>query len=292
MNTEVYQPQVLRTERRLSLRGIDYCINEWGDPDSPLLVYLHGWADTGSTFQFVVDALCKDWFVIAPDWRGFGRTQHSSESYWFPDYLADLHDLLQHYSHDQPVRLIGHSMGANIGSLYAGVFPERVQTFVNIEGFGLHDSDPADAPQRYREWIEAGRTPPLFSEYSSFSALEHRIRKRSPAIGDGEAGFVAREWAHEDADGRVHLRADAKHKSPNAVLYRRAEAAACWANVDADVLLISGDKSPFGAHFDARDSLQFPGCQTVVIAGAGHMIHYESAAALAQAIEHFLAKPL
>jgi len=291
-NKEIYAPKVARHERRLSIRGVDYCVNEWGDRKSPLLVYLHGWADTGSTFQFVVDALAKEWFVVAPDWRGFGRTRCQCESYWFPDYLADLHDILEQYSPDGELQLVGHSMGANIASLYAGIYPNRVRAFVNIEGFGLPDSDPADAPQRYREWIDAGATLPTFVDYDDFSALAHRVQKRSPSITAECAEFVAREWAFEDSSGRIRLRADARHKMPNPILYRRSEAEACWRNASAQVLLVAGEQSEFMARFDVTVTQPFARSEAVTIGGAGHMIHFESARDLAQTIENFFPKPL
>ena len=272
----------------MSIRGIDYCVHEWGDPGSPLLVYLHGWADTGTTFQFVIDALAKEWFVVAPDWRGFGRTDFRAEAYWFPDYLADLHELLNNYSRNDAVRLVGHSMGANIASLYAGAMPERIRSVINVEGFGLKDSDPNEAPHRYRDWIEAGQTQLKFSEFANFTALAKRIAKRSPAMGAAKAEFVAREWAQKDDDNVIRLRADTAHKLPNAVLYRRAEAAACWRNISAELLLVSGDKSPFAELFDSAATLPFPKSHSEVIEGAGHMIHFEAAAELAQVVEDFL----
>lgn len=282
---DVYEAAVIRQARSLTIRGVEYCVNEWGDTRSPLLVYLHGWADTGSTFQFVVDALAKEWFVVAPDWRGFGRTSAHAEGYWFPDYLADLHELLNYYSPDQAVQLVGHSMGANIAALYAGVVSERVRTLVNIEGFGLSDSDPNEAPQRYRDWIEAGRTRPKFSEYANFRALAHRIAKRSPGIDAAKAEFVAREWAYEGDDHVIRLRADPAHKLPNAVLYRRAEAAACWRKITAGMVLISGEKSPFAARFDTAALLPFAKGRSVEIPDAGHMIHFEAPTELARVIE-------
>ncbi len=281
-----YEPLVQRRLQSKSIRGIEYCINEWGDDDAPLLIYLHGWADTGSTFQFVVDALQSDWRVIAPDWRGFGRTVHRCESYWFPDYLADLHALVDEYSPDAPVRLVGHSMGANVASLYAGTVPERVSGFINVEGFGLPDSDPADAPQRFRDWLESARQPLEFSSYADFESLAQRIRKRSPAITDLQADYVAREWACEDG-GRIKLRADPSHKLPNPVLYRRAEAVACWRNVSAQVLLISGDRSEFASRFGSVDDLPFANKRTALLKGSGHMIHFEAPGALAEHIELF-----
>ncbi len=275
----------------MSVRGVEYCVNEWGDEDAPLFFYLHGWADTGSTFQFVVDALKSDWRVIAPDWRGFGRTLHRSHAYWFPDYLADLHELLNVYSQDAPVRLVGHSMGANICCLYAGAMPERVGAIVNIEGFGLADSDPNDAPQRYRDWLEASQTTPEFSMYPDFKSLAERIRKRSPGLSEAQADFVAREWATDDT-GVVRLRADPNHKLPNAVLYRRAEAEACWRNISAAMLLVSGATSPFAGQFGSADSLPFPVSQYATIAAVGHMVHFEAPERLAEQIETFLQKSL
>jgi pimeloyl-ACP methyl ester carboxylesterase len=289
----IYEPKVPRTERKLSIRGVNYCVHEWGSDDAPLFVYLHGWGDTGSTFQFVVDALSAGWRVVAPDWRGFGRSPCRCTSYWFPDYLADLHALLEGISPDAPLRLVGHSMGANVAALYAGTFPERVQALVDIEGFGLVDSRPADAPSRYRAWIEASNSPLSFSEYDDIASLAQRIARRHPAMAADAAAFVAREWAVQEADGKVRLRADPLHKLPNPVLYRRAEAEACWRAVAADTLLVIGGNSRFAQDFPVTtDGRMFARNQTVVIDGAGHMLHFEVPGPLAAAIEEFLLQPL
>jgi len=284
-DSEIYQAAVTRGTRSLVVRGIEYCINEWGDDAAPLLFYLHGWADTGSTFQFVVDALVSRWRVVAPDWRGFGRTAHAGGPYWFPDYLADLHDILEHYSPDAPVRLVGHSMGGNIASLYAGSMPERVDAIVNVEGFGLPDSDPDDAPERYRGWLEAQIAGADFSFYPDYSDLVRRIQSRNPGLSEDRAEFVARQWACED-NGAVRLRADPRHKLPNPILYRRAEAIACWRNICAPVLLVSGEKSVFKSQ--ATDLAFGPATLSCEIEGVGHMIHFEAPEILAAQIEQFL----
>ena len=67
-----YIPEIPRKIVRHTIRGVDYLVSEWGNRDAPLILYLHGWGDTGSTFQFVVDEMKRDWFIVAPDWRGFG----------------------------------------------------------------------------------------------------------------------------------------------------------------------------------------------------------------------------
>lgn len=276
--------------RELAVRGARYSVSQWGDPDAPPVFYLHGWGDTGSTFQFVVDAFDSDWFVVAPDWRGFGGSSIDCTSYWFPDYLADLHEILSIYSPQGSVRLIGHSMGANVASLYSGTFPERVRALVNIEGFGLPDSEPDEAPRHYRGWIESQADRPYFAEYPDLDSLAYRIRKRSPRMSEAGAAFVAAEWARRDPDGKVRLRADPLHKLQNPVLYRRAEAEACWRAITADSLLITGTESRLAEKLGGTTLL--PGATEVAIEEAGHMPHFEAPAALAAAIEQFLRQTL
>ena len=291
-----YEPRVRVRSSRHHVRGVDYHVNEWGDPDAPLLVFLHGWGDAGLTFQFVVDELAGEWHVVAPDWRGFGESRARASSYWFPDYIADLDCLLAAFSPVDPVRLVGHSMGANVAGLYAGSVPERVRAFVNVEGFGLPDSGPAEAPARYRRWLEQGRDVPEFTRFDDFDALAQHIARRSPRMTNAQAQFVARAWA-KDGDGSLELRADPAHKLPNAVLYRRAEAEACWRSVQAEVLLIAGADSTilkaFGPQLpEGNLELPFPRRRTLVIPDAGHMLHFEAPAALANAIETFFAPTL
>jgi len=288
----IYRARIPARGNTHRVRGVDYYVNEWGDPADPLIVFLHGWGDAGATFQFVVDRLASRWHVIAPDWRGFGRTHDRAQCYWFPDYLADLDDLLSKYSPAAPVRLVGHSMGGNIGGLYAGAMPERVRAFVNVEGFGLPDSSPDEAPASYREWLQRSREVPEFTRFGSMEALSRRITDRSPRMAAAQARFVAEAWAIEGPDG-LTLRADPAHKLPNAVLYRRAEAEACWRSVTAPVLLVAGADSAVFDAVGARLSdgglpLPFPDCRTRIIEDCGHMVHFEAPGLLAAAIEEFL----
>ena len=289
-----YAPCTASRTTYRDVRGVRIALTEWGDPDAPRFFYLHGWGDHGETFQFVVDELQQDWHVVAPHFRGFGLSAHTG-GYWFPDYLADLHVLLNDYQQGAPAQLVGHSMGGNVASLYSGVFPEAVDTLINVEGFGLPDSDAADAPTRVRKWIDAQIARPAYATYRHFQPLAMRIAARSPRLDEARALFVARAWATRHDDGVVRLHADPAHKLPNPVLYREAEALACWSQIRASTTMMVGQNSSETDHAERfRNTLLSAGTTSLrveTVAGVGHMIHFEAPDAIARVIERDLPRP-
>jgi len=258
------------------------------------MVLLHGWMDVSASFQFMVDALQRDWDVFAPDWRGYGLTEWGKgDCYWFADYIADLDFLLQDIS-AAPVNLVGHSLGGNVAALYAGTRPERIGKLVNLEGFGLRATRPEQAPERYAKWLEELRAPPQLRPYDGFAALADRLRKGNKRLSKERADFLARHWGQEK-DGKVVLRADPAHKIVNATLYRYEEALACWKKVTAPVLWVEGEEwdtlKSFGPNAGQliERRAAFPRLQHVSIPQSGHMLHHDQPEALARAIEAFLA---
>jgi len=285
---------VLRAARHESvrLRTLEAHVRRWG-PEAPPVVLLHGFQDTGDTFQFMVDAFDRDWPLAAPDWRGFGRSEWAREGYWFPDYLADLDALLDLLSPQEPVRLIGHSMGGNIACMFAGLKPHRVRCVVNLEGFGLPRTSAEEAPARLRNWLDQVRAVPALKSYESFEQLASVIRHRYPRFSLVQARFVAEAWGRVEADGRVHLLGDSRHRWINPVLYRREEAEACWRAIRAPVLMLKGQESEFVTRLGADGTddafrAQVRGIEIAHVAGAGHMLHIEKAAEIAPLIETFL----
>ncbi|WP_062786120.1 alpha/beta fold hydrolase [Aquitalea pelogenes] len=271
-----------------------YHLRHWGDPAAPLLVMLHGWMDSSATFQFLVDALPGNWHVVAPDWRGFGDSAWNTGSYYFPDYLADLDALLDHLSPNQPVHLLGHSMGAMIAGIYAGVRPARIARLSLVEGFGLNATRPAEAPGRYARWLREQQEPPVFNPLDSLENVAAKLIERSPRLEQPAALWLAASLTRCNEQGELVYRADPRHKMVNPVLYRLEEAKSCWQRITAPVQWVIG-----GAHWDhpmakgVRDTLPerracFARLQEDVIADAGHMIQWEQPKRLAQVIQSFL----
>jgi pimeloyl-ACP methyl ester carboxylesterase len=276
------------------VRGLRYHVRTWGDLEAPQLFMLHGWMDVSASFQFLVDALKQDWCVIAPDWRGYGLTEWSPGGYWIPDFLADLEALLDLYSPNAPVKLVGHSFGGNIVCLYAGIRPERVSHVVSLDAIGLPRKRPDEAPARYRQWLDELADRPQFSPYANLDAVAARLQRNNPRLSSDKAHFLARHWAEELPDGSARLRSDPAHKIVNPVLYRLEEALACWRAISARVLLVEPQDSFVVKWFDehpdefARRKAAFPNLHEHTIANAGHMPHHDQPQELARVIESFL----
>lgn len=257
------------------------------------MILLHGFQDTGDTFQFLVDEFERDRPLVALDWRGFGRSGWARDGYWFPDYLADLDQWLDRVSPDLPVRLLGHSMGGNVASLYAGLRPDRVRAIVNLEGFGLPRTSPERAPARLVEWLDQIKSVPPLRTYDSFDHLASIIQFRYPRFGEARSRFIAAAWGKIESDGRVHLLGDARHRWVNPLLYKREDAEAVWRAVRAPMLMVLGEESDFLAKLgedgtDAAWRAMVRDIEIVHIAGAGHMLHIERPEAIAPLIERFL----
>jgi pimeloyl-ACP methyl ester carboxylesterase len=298
-----YLPRRVPRSLRVDLRGLDTHVLAWGPEDAPYLFLLHGWMDVAASFQFLVDAFEREWRVIAPDLRGFGRTAWNPQGYWFADYVADVEALFDRFAPGAPVRVAGHSLGANVAMHYAGVRPGRVSALVALDGFGIPDEAPEQAPDKLAAWLDALADPPAFSTYDDFEAVARRLMRNDPRLPYDRAAFLARHWAEPGAGGRVRLTADPRHKLPFPIVYRLEEVYAIWGRIRARTLWIAAEDSHIPRWLDrhpegeaATDSLagvrrrlsRVPGATLVTIAEAGHMLHHDQPRAVAAAIESFL----
>lgn len=283
------------TSEFLTLRGLRYHVRTWGSPMRPMIVMLHGFQDVSASWQWTVDALSSDWFVVAPDWRGYGLSARSgSDAYWFVDYLGDLDALLDHYSPEHPVRLVGHSMGAAVAALYAGVRPDRVARFVNVDGFGPPSMRQDPTPRRLAKWLaqlkdDTGQRP--YADYEEFAL---RMQSENPRLTTDRARFIVEHWGEPDPEGGVQRRADPAHKRINPQPLSTEDILACWQQTQASVLWIDGAQSGLWARLTAdpqefeRRAMAYGDLRIEHVQDAGHNVHHDQPEALAALIEDFM----
>jgi pimeloyl-ACP methyl ester carboxylesterase len=269
--------------------------------------------DVAASWQFMVDAFSRDHYVIAPDWRGYGLTgnegssagsgvyEPAADNYWFPDYLADLDFLLDHYAGGEPGDLVGHSMGGNIAMLYTGARPQRVRRLVNLEGFGMPATRPSQAPGRYGKWMDElkalYRGELALKSYDSADAVAARLRKTNKRLTQDKADWLARHWARQGDDGRWHILGDAAHKVTNAQLFRVDEVLELYGRITCPTLWVEASDDSLSQWWQARFTLaEFherlravtAPLRKAVVPDAGHMLHHDQPALLGRLIEEFL----
>ena len=304
----MYTPTRPSISRQLPIRTLNYHVRQWGEPTAGTapLVLLHGWMDVAASYQFVVDAF-SDRFaqgrvIIAPDWRGFGHSTLPSpcDHYHFADYLADLDLLLDTCVGDQPVDLVGHSMGGNIAMMYAGVRPARIRRLVNLEGFGLPATRPEQAPARYAKWIDEIKQlhggDKALKTYDTAEGVAQRLMKTNPRLPPDKARWLAGHWARPGVDGRWTILGEAAHKVVSAHLYRVDEALAVYRAIEAPVLSVTASDDSLAQWWQGRFTLaehrarlaHVHHVEHAELADAGHMLHHDQPEAVARLIEAFL----
>lgn len=280
------------------MRGVEIHVRRWGDPEAPLLVLCHGWMDMSATFQFVVDALQGDWHVVAPDWPGFGRSPSRGRDQFLISRIADLDAIARIYSPDHPIRLVGHSLGAQISTLYLGARPERVLGFVSLDGVGPHPPhDPDSELTRLRRWLAHAAQDHAPRVYESTDALQRALMNRNPRLTAPRAEFLAREFAAIEADGRARLLVD-RDQNPGGSVPRFTQATmnAALAGFQGSVLYLMGKQSRIRQHYESTPSGQAllnarltaaPRASLVELDDAGHNVHHDAPEQVARWIEAF-----
>jgi pimeloyl-ACP methyl ester carboxylesterase len=299
----MYQVKRISHSEFVPIRNLQYHVRVWGEPapDKTPLVIVHGWMDVAASYQFVVDALSHDHYVIAPDWRGYGQTPSGGvDNFWFPDYLADLDFLLDHYAPNSQVNLVGHSMGGNVAMLYAGVRPQRIRRLVNLEGFGMPATTPDEAPGRYAHWMDdlkkLHRGELALKAYDTVDGVARRLMKTNPRLGADKANWLAQHWAQQDAQGKWAILGDPAHKVSHAQLYRLEEVQAIYARISMPVLMVEASSDSMGQWWKGKFTLAehherlqvVPQLEIARVEDAGHMLHHDQPQQLAELIERFL----
>ena len=282
-------------QSNFNVRGLNYNILEWGEVGAPQLFLLHGWMDCAATFKYMMPAIAEKYHVIAPDWRGFGDTDHAPGGYWFPDYFADLEVILNHFQPYGKVNIAGHSMGGNIAMLYAGIRPDRVGKLLSLESLGLPPTEPNDAPNKYRQWMTEILSGEQAKIYPNANLLKHSIYKGNPQLPDHIIEDLAELWGKPVGDeGAMMLKGDHRHRYTNPVRYSFEDTLELWRAVTAKTGLVAATESRMVKHFSAmgridqvKEILQIAPEHYYEIEQCGHMLHLEKPAITAEIILEF-----
>ena len=280
------------TSQRLRLH---YC--DWGNPDKPTMLLVHGMQDHARTWDWFVESFVDDYHIVAPDLRGHGDSAWCMGSgYSHLDYVYDLSQLVRQGDLG-PLTLVGHSLGGTLACLYAGKSPERVARLVCIEGIGLWPDRFAGAthPELFDQWVEdthalAAREP---RRYPTLQSACERMQKMNPNLSQEQAQHLTRHGANQNEDGSWSWKFDNyTHNWPPYGVPVEATLE-LWQNILCPTLIINAENG-YEHRIGHGDSLdQFSNAQLEVIANAGHWTYHDQLDAVVTTTRQFLsANPL
>lgn len=141
-------------EINLNLPYASIAALSWGPEDGKRILALHGWLDNAASFIPLVNYL-KNFKVVAIDLPGHGLSSHipAGMYFHFTDYIADIVKVLD-YLGWQETALLGHSMGAGLATIMAGIAPKRVTALGLLDGIGSITMPAAVLPEMMLSSIE------------------------------------------------------------------------------------------------------------------------------------------
>ena len=237
--------------QRLKLHYVD-----WGNHDKPLAVLVHGGRDHCRSWDFVALDLRNHFHVIAPDLRGHGDSDWAiGGSYSITDHVLDLGQLMNALEPQQPVVLIGHSLGAGVVLQRAGVFPDAVSAW-----------------SRSRVWDRPARCcvrrPPMSvwsigstdmlalaqrkpREYPTIEQAMARMREANPHLSHELAHHLTIYGMRRNENGTFSWKYDNYTRATSPYLFNLKDAMEIWSRIRAPTLLVRGD-SVVGGRLGAR----------------------------------------
>jgi pimeloyl-ACP methyl ester carboxylesterase len=281
----------------------------YGRPGGRAMVLVHGIRDHAWSLDPVARAFAGEFQVLAPHLRGHGTSERPG-SYAMAEFVADLCALVDHQGLARPV-LVGHSLGGQIVTHYAGLFDEAPAAVVTIEGLGPPRTDAALRQDGRRAALRArvrmllaepeGREP--FPDLAL--ALEH-FRRRNPKLSPERARLLVEHGTEPHPGGGLRWRwaPEANRVWSTVSLDENEER---WSWIRCPVLVVQGALSSaywtrrgLAAPVDAarvradleRKLARFADAELVEIAEADHMVHYDRPEALVAAMRDFLKRRL
>ncbi|UXD87570.1 alpha/beta fold hydrolase [Thalassolituus hydrocarboniclasticus] len=263
------------------LRGL-----QWGDKSLPKVLALHGWLDNAASFSRLAPLL-QNVCVLAPDLPGHGHSDWLGEGadYAIWSSLEPLYDLLQ--TLNEPVHLLGHSMGSAVGMLLAGAFPDKIASYVALDALGPLTTPPAQAPEQLAKAIMAPlKTAALKVHAGPEEALAARVRQ-NPELSP-ECIWPVVERNLQSLEGGVGWRTDGRLRAISKVRLSEAQIEAFMAAMNMPALVLRAEQGLIPrAMFDLR--IKHLPLATLEEFPGHHHLHLEEStvAALATRINRF-----
>jgi pimeloyl-ACP methyl ester carboxylesterase len=270
-----HDPGVAYVSRQTVLRGMRFHFSEWGDPDAPPVVLLHGGNQSSHSWDLVSLHLADDFHVYALDQRGHGDSEPATVYNPIVAY-DDLSGVLDQLGVTSLV-MVGLSMGGRNAMYFAAKRPEAVKKLVIVD-IGPEISKRAGQPS-------AG--PPEPDTWESIEQAAQHLYRSNPYPGIHYYRWVVSESLRPGPDGGLVW---AWHPS---IKLLRSQADIDWWGllktiVPPTLVLRGAESTVLDRDVAERMGRDLPHGKFVEIPRAVHTLHEDNPEAVLAALNDFL----
>jgi len=270
--------------RLLDVRGLKLHCLERGEGE--MAVLLHGWLDHAGSFDLLAPLLPGR--TVALDFRGHGDSQWVGPGgfYHFVEYIADLDGALELLSPQEPVRIVGHSMGAAAALIYAATRPARVSHLTMIDAVPLSIST-QEIPARLGSYLEDLRhIPRKRRRVDSVDDAAQRLMRNNASLSEKAARILAAGGTSPDPEQENALawKWDPLLRVHSPLPISEPVVQLICAEAKVPVLAIRGERGMMPPEPELR--ARFPHLKVSVhtIPGTGHHAHLDAPSEVAKLV--------
>lgn len=159
------------------------------------MLFLHGYLDTGRSFDHLLTHLQGEVRALCLDWRGHGESDWApgGASYHPWDHAKDLVWALEALRAEgtEVDLVVAHSMGGNIALLTAGARPKAVPRLLLLDAFGPPAEKQAEQPERFGRMLQSMLTVKRFSSFETREGAVERMLQTNYKLGRDGARLMA-----------------------------------------------------------------------------------------------------
>jgi pimeloyl-ACP methyl ester carboxylesterase len=242
------------------------------------VVFCHGLFGQGRNFTGIGKQLAERHRVTLVDMPDHGQSPWSERF----DYLAAADQVAALLSADDPVALVGHSMGGKISMLVALRHPELVERLVVVDVSPV----PYDHSAEFEGYLRAMRAIDL-DTLASRAEADQALREAVP--NPTVRGFLLQSLRREADGWRWYLHLDLLARDLDLITDWPEDRLAGTAPYAGPVLWIGGAESDYThADYVAAMDRWFPHNRRVRIKGAGHWVHSEQPDVFVEVLRRFV----
>ncbi|WEV74756.1 2-succinyl-6-hydroxy-2,4-cyclohexadiene-1-carboxylate synthase [Bifidobacterium sp. ESL0798] len=247
----------------------------------PYWLFLHGFMGSGQDFAPIARHIKGT--ALLPDLLGHGQSGKptQAESYAMARQAVDLKNILQQLQVEQPLRLVGYSMGGRLALYFSWRYPQLVQQLIlESSTAGLATAKEREKRQRQdqakarflqtrplAEFVAHWEQLPLFASQKTLpSQLQEQVRQQ--------------RLSQEPQALAASLLGMGTGVMPNLWPY--------LAQISLPVMLITGQEDRKFQGIMRQMAARLPQAQLHVIAQAGHNVHLEQPQSYCRLLKEFL----